>query len=183
MQTELSLCFTEPSNPEEQYLQESSELQLKYLATRLIKNVLNSALNVMDGQNQANSSDCLSESRDVTNRPSKEKSCECKVCQHSAVAGRDGLKGEEEKVQQGKNGRGVEEETDCKKVNGEVRSRGSRQEKVPDICCHSAYWHDNTPSLDNFLDFLQGTPGEKLINLWMDIEKLKVLQHKERKDR
>lgn len=191
-QTELNLCFTEPSagNREEQYLQESSsqnaefsELQLKYLATRLIKNVLNNALNVIDGQNQANISDCLSKSRDLTNCTSKEKSCECKVCQHSAVEGRDRLKGKKEKVQEGKNGKGVEEKTHCKKENREVRSRGSGQEKMSDICCHGTCWHDNTPGLDNFKDFLQGTPGEKLINLWMDIEKLKIIQHREWKDR
>lgn len=191
-QTDLSLCCKEQSadNQEEQYLQESSsqsaessELQRKYLATRLIKNVLNNALNVIAGQNQANISDCPSKSRDLTNCTSKEKCCECKVCQHSAVGGRDRSKGKKEKVQEGKNGKGVEDKTDCKKMNREVRSRVSPQEEMPDICCHSACWHDNTPGLDNFKEFLQGTPGEKLINFWMDIEKLRIIQHRERKDR
>lgn len=187
-QTEL----TEPlnGNPKEQYLQESSsqnvessELQLEYLATRLIKNVLNNALNVVDGQSQANISDCLSKLRDQTNCISKEKSCECKVCQRSAVGGRDTLKEKEEKVQVGESGKEVDEKTDWGKENREVGSRGPGQENMPDICCHGACWHDNRPSLDNFKEFLQGTPGEKLINLWMDIEKLKIIEHSERKGR
>ncbi|CAJ1061447.1 regulator of G-protein signaling 22 isoform X1 [Xyrichtys novacula] len=39
------------------------------------------------------------------------------------------------------------------------------------------------PGLDEFKEFLQGTPGEKLLNLWMDIERLKTTQNRERKKR
>ncbi|CAK6967144.1 LOW QUALITY PROTEIN: regulator of G-protein signaling 22 [Scomber scombrus] len=39
------------------------------------------------------------------------------------------------------------------------------------------------PGLDEFKEFLRGTPGEKLLNLWMDIERLKAIQHRERKNR
>ncbi|KAM8871097.1 regulator of G-protein signaling 22 isoform 2-T3 [Spinachia spinachia] len=39
------------------------------------------------------------------------------------------------------------------------------------------------PGLDEFKDFLRGRQGEKLLNLWMDITRLKATQTQERKNR
>uniref|UniRef100_A0A3B4TX54 Regulator of G protein signaling 22 n=1 Tax=Seriola dumerili TaxID=41447 RepID=A0A3B4TX54_SERDU len=160
-------------NSERQHLQESSgrdfessQLQLEYLAAGVVKQVLNNALKVMDHQRQQNISGCFSKSVDQTHCTSTDKPCECKVCQHSPNGGRERLEGKKEKVQEGKR-----------------RSRDTDHENVPDICCHGSCCQGNRPGLDAFKEFLRGTPGEKLINLWMDIEKLKATQHRERKNR
>ncbi|XP_071324292.1 regulator of G-protein signaling 22 isoform X2 [Trachinotus anak] len=190
-QIEQRLCFTEPSagSSERQHLKEyrrmdfdSSQLQLEYLAARVVKQVLNNTLNLVDHQSQENISDCFSKTGDQAHCTKTEKSCEYEVCQHSANGGRERLEGKRQKVQEGKSGSRVEEKTEWDK-SMEMRSRGINQENVPDIRCHGSCCQDNRPGLDAFKEFLRGTPGEKLINLWMDIEKLKVIQHKERKDR
>ncbi|XP_040899864.1 regulator of G-protein signaling 22 [Toxotes jaculatrix] len=179
-QTELRLCFTEPSagNSKMKYLTESSsqnfessELQLEYLAARVVKQVLNNALNVMGDQSQDSISDCTS----------TEKSCECNVCRHSSNGGRERLNGKKEKVQEGK--RGSEAKTEWHQKNREVGRTGTDQESIPDICCHGTCCQYNRAGLDKFKEFLRGTSGEKLYNLWMDIEKLKAVQHRERKNR
>lgn len=191
-QTELSLYFTAPSagNSEEQHLRESSsynyessELQLESLAAKVVKQVLNNALNVMDGQSQPSTSDCFSKSGDQTNCSSTDRSCECKVCQRSADGGRERLEGKKEKVQEGKRGSEVEEKTEWLKKNWEVGRRGTDQENVLDICCHGTCCQGNRPGLDEFKEFLRGTAGEKLLHLWMDIERLKATQNRERKNR
>uniref|UniRef100_A0AAQ4PQT7 RGS domain-containing protein n=1 Tax=Gasterosteus aculeatus aculeatus TaxID=481459 RepID=A0AAQ4PQT7_GASAC len=41
----------------------------------------------------------------------------------------------------------------------------------------------STPGLDEFKDFLRGRQGEKLLNLWMDITRLKATRTQERKSR
>ncbi|XP_023667915.2 regulator of G-protein signaling 22 isoform X1 [Paramormyrops kingsleyae] len=43
--------------------------------------------------------------------------------------------------------------------------------------------HDSNYGLEEFKSFLQGTPGEKLFYLWMDIERLKTLQNQHSKNR
>ncbi|XP_028983866.1 regulator of G-protein signaling 22 [Betta splendens] len=165
----------EPSS----HIAEASELQLKDLASRLSNNVLKNALNVMAGQSQANKSDCLS--KDQTNCINKEKSCECKVCQPSVNGGM--FKGKTAILQEDKTGNEVEGMMDRDKANRAGGSWVSAQQNVPDSCCRGAGWHDRKPGLDKFKKFLQGTSGEKIINLWMDIEKLKIVQHRERKNR
>uniref|UniRef100_A0A3B4XAZ8 RGS domain-containing protein n=1 Tax=Seriola lalandi dorsalis TaxID=1841481 RepID=A0A3B4XAZ8_SERLL len=128
----------------------------------MVKQVLNNALKVMDHQRQQNISGCFSKSVDQTHCTSTDKPCECKVCQHSPNGGRERLEGKKEKVQERKRG-----------------SRDTDHENVPDICCHGSCCQGNIPGLGAFKEFLRGTPGEKLINLWMDIEKLKATQHRE----
>ncbi|XP_041799266.1 regulator of G-protein signaling 22 [Chelmon rostratus] len=137
----------------------------------------------MDGQSQANTSDCSSRSGQQTNRASTDRSCECKVCQHSADGGRQRLKEKKEKVQEGKRWSSVGEKTEWLKKSWEVGCRGTDQENVLDICCHGTCCYGNRPGLDEFKEFLRGTPGEKLFNLWMDIERLKATQNRERKNR
>lgn len=191
-QTELGLYFTAPSagNSREQHLKESSgqshkssELHLEYLAAEVVQRVLNNALNTMDGQSQAHTSDGLSKSGDQTNCSSTGRSCECKVCQQSADGGRERLEGKKEKVREDERGSRVEEKTEWLKKNRVVERRGTDQENVLDICCHGTCCHGNRPGLDEFKEFLRGTPGEKLLNLWMDIERLKATQNRERKNR
>ncbi|XP_042278669.1 regulator of G-protein signaling 22 [Thunnus maccoyii] len=181
---ELSLYFTESSAAagEEQHLKESSslnyessELQLEYLAAKVVKQVLKDAVVMVDGQRRANT-------RDLTNCTT-DTSSECKGCQYSADEDRERLEGKKEKVQEAKRGSGREEKAEWDKKNREVGSRGTDQETVLDMCCHGTCYHDNRPGLDEFMEFLRGTPGEKLLNLWMDIERLKATQHRERKNR
>ncbi|KAK2844123.1 hypothetical protein Q5P01_010782 [Channa striata] len=191
-QTKLSFCFREPAAviPQEKYVKEpssqnfeSSELELNNLATQVIKQVLNNALNTMGSQSQANISDCPSKSTGQTNCTSKEKSCECKVCQDSADGGRKGLEGQKGKVQEGNSRSGVEGRKEWDKKNREMGSRGTGQDEVPDNCFHGTCWHENSPGLEEFKTFLRETPGQKLINLWLDIEKLKSMQHREQNNR
>ncbi|XP_062278372.1 regulator of G-protein signaling 22 [Scomber scombrus] len=180
--SELSLYFTEPSAAagEEHHLKESSsldyessDLQLEYLAAKVVKQVLKDAAVMVDGQSRTNT-------KELTNCTSTDRSCDC---QHSADEGRERLEGKKEKVQEGKGGSGREEKTEWHKNNREVGSRGAYREMVLDLCCHGSCCRDNRLGLDEFKEFLRGTPGEKLLNLWMDIERLKAIQHRERKNR
>uniref|UniRef100_A0A3P9DII3 RGS domain-containing protein n=1 Tax=Maylandia zebra TaxID=106582 RepID=A0A3P9DII3_9CICH len=66
------------------------------------------------------------------------------------------------------------------KKDQEEGSRATNQEDVPYTCCNDTGFYG---SLDKFREFLQGTSGEKLLNLWMDIERLKAARDKERKHR
>ncbi|XP_070690893.1 regulator of G-protein signaling 22 [Pempheris klunzingeri] len=157
---------------------ESSDLQLESLAARVVKEVLNNALNVMDGQSQANT-DCFSQ----TNCTSTDGSGGSEVCQRSADGSRERLVWNKDKVQEGKRGSGVEEKTEWFKKNWEVGRKGTDQENVLHICCYGSCCRGNRPGLDDFKEFLRGTPGEKLLNLWMDIERLKATQNKEQKSR
>ncbi|XP_051261160.1 regulator of G-protein signaling 22 isoform X2 [Dicentrarchus labrax] len=189
--TQMSPYVTAPSagSSEEPHLRESriqnyesSELQLEYLAAEVVEQVLNNALNVMDSQSQANTSDCFSKPGDQTNCTSTDRFCECRVYQH-ADGDRERLEGKKEKVQEGKRGSGVEEKTQWFTKNGKVGSRGTDQENALDICCHGNCCHGNRLGLDGFKEFLRGTPGEKLLSLWIDIERLKATQNRERKNR
>ncbi|XP_067365731.1 regulator of G-protein signaling 22 [Channa argus] len=78
---------------------------------------------------------------------------------------------------------GVEGRTEWDKKNREMGGRGPGQDKVPDICFHCACWHENRRDLEEFKEFLRETPGQKLINFWIDIEKLKSIQHRVQKNR
>ena len=57
------------------------------------------------------------------------------------------------------------------------------KKKVFDICCQGVYFYDGRQGLDEFKEFLKDTPGERVLHLWMDIERLTSTQHWERKDR
>ncbi|XP_070823015.1 regulator of G-protein signaling 22 [Chaetodon trifascialis] len=135
----------------------------------------------MDGQSQANTSDCSSRSRQQTNCASTDRSCERKARQHSADGGRQRMKGK--KVQEGKRQSREGEKTEWFEKDWEVGRRGTDQENVLDICRHGTCCHGNRLGLDEFKEFLRGTSGEKLFNLWMDIERLKATRDRERKNR
>lgn len=75
------------------------------------------------------------------------------------------------------------EQTDCCTLQSEAPGGRQGQKNVPynssyGICCHGSRL-----SLDDFKEFLQGRPGEKTFNLWMDIERLRSVQNRERKNR
>uniref|UniRef100_A0A3Q1ESA8 RGS domain-containing protein n=1 Tax=Acanthochromis polyacanthus TaxID=80966 RepID=A0A3Q1ESA8_9TELE len=140
-------------------------------------------MNVMNSQSQENTSECLSKSAHQTHCSSTDKPCECKVYQHSADQDRERLEEKVEKVQHDARGSEWEEKTDWEKKNREVESRGAYQQNVLDMCCHGTCCYGNRPGLDEFKEFLRGTPGEKILNLWLDIERLKATQHRERKNR
>lgn len=162
---------------------ECSELQLEHLAATVVKQVLNNALSVMNGQCQANTHDCSCKSGEQTNCTSAVQSCKSKVCLNSADGHKERMGRRQEKVQQDERGAGVEERTELLKMNWEVERGGRDQENILDICCQGNYCYGIRQSLDEFKDFLRGTPGEKLFNLWMDIERLKSTQSRERKNR
>ncbi|XP_060937860.1 regulator of G-protein signaling 22 [Limanda limanda] len=176
-------------SPEMQYLKESRgqsfesvEAQMEDLAAKIVKQVLNNALRVMTDESQGKISDCFNKSAEQTNCTSKEeKLCEC-VCQHSANGGREPLEGIQAKVPEDKTVNTVEEKTEWDKRNREVGSWDKDRGNVCDIGCHVNCCLDNRPGLDEFREFLRGTPGEKLIHFWMDIEKLNSVQP-ERKNR
>uniref|UniRef100_A0A3Q1B4K3 RGS domain-containing protein n=2 Tax=Amphiprion ocellaris TaxID=80972 RepID=A0A3Q1B4K3_AMPOC len=140
-------------------------------------------MNVMNSQSQENTSECLSKSGHQTHCTNTDKPCECKVYQHSADQDRERLEEKVGKVQHDARGSEWEEKTDWEKKNREVESRGAYQQNVLDICCHDTCCYGNRPGLDEFKEFLRGTPGEKILNLWLDIERLKATQHRERKNR
>uniref|UniRef100_A0A3Q0R129 RGS domain-containing protein n=1 Tax=Amphilophus citrinellus TaxID=61819 RepID=A0A3Q0R129_AMPCI len=174
-QRELSLCFSglSANAHKETCLNETSSQvshspqQLEYLAVQVTEQMLKDAVDVMDGQRQAHTFECF-------NKPgATDRSCECKVIQHS---NREGMEGEKEGSQSGKRG------CECDKKDWEVGSGGANQEDVLYICCHGTSCYSSRPVLDEFREFLQGTPGEKLLNLWMDIERLKATRDKERKN-
>ncbi|XP_030605107.1 regulator of G-protein signaling 22 isoform X2 [Archocentrus centrarchus] len=175
-QRELSLCFSglSANAHKETCLNETSSQvshspqQLEYLAVQVTEQMLKDAVDVMDGQTQAHTFECF-------NKPgATDRSCECKVIQHS---NREGMEGEKEGSKSGKRG------CECDKKDWEVGSGGANQEDVLYICCHGTSCYSSRPVLDEFREFLQGTPGEKLLNLWMDIERLKATRDKERKNR
>uniref|UniRef100_A0A3P8SDG8 Regulator of G protein signaling 22 n=1 Tax=Amphiprion percula TaxID=161767 RepID=A0A3P8SDG8_AMPPE len=112
---------------------------------------------------------CLSKSGHQTHCTNTDKPCECKVYQHSVDQDRERLEEKVGKVQHDARGSEWEEKTDWEKKNREVESRGAYQQNVLDICCHGTCCYGNRPGLDEFKEFLRGTPGEKILNLWTPI--------------
>lgn len=170
-QTEVTLRSTGPSADHrvEQNLKESSsqildsfKQQLEYVAAKVVKQVLRDTVEVMDGQSLANTSACFSQPGDQTDCASEED--------------RERLESNKEKGQDGR-------KAEWDKTSRELHSGVTHQENVCDICCYGACCHGNRPGLDEFKEFLRGTPGEKLLNLWMDIERLKATRCRERKTR
>lgn len=152
---------------------ESSELQLESLATTVVQQVLNSALtDLLTVSKSGEQTDCTSEAE----------SWECKAFLHAADRCRGKSGAREEKVQEEERGARVEQRTKGFKTCWEVGSSGTCHENVLDMCCHGIC-HQGRPGLDEFKEFLRGTLGEKLFNLWMDIERLRSTHNRERKNR
>ncbi|XP_063340860.1 regulator of G-protein signaling 22 [Pelmatolapia mariae] len=177
-QTELGVCSGLSSVGKEKHLKEISSLashspeqHLEYLAVQVTEQVLKDTMNVTDGPNQADTWECFSKSGDQANCSSTDRSCKCDLNRH---LNRGRLEGEKERSQRDKRGCGWD------KKDQEEGSRATNQEDVPYTCCNDTGFYG---SLDKFREFLQGTSGEKLLNLWMDIERLKATRDKERKHR
>ncbi|XP_068178841.1 regulator of G-protein signaling 22 isoform X2 [Antennarius striatus] len=162
---------------------ESPEKELEYVAAGVVKQVLNNTLNLMNGQSLANTTHCFSMSGEWTNHSSTDESFESKGYQRSADEDRDRLDSKKEKVQESMKGRGVGEKTNMFGKNWEVGSACTGQEHILDICYYGTCCHVSRLGLDEFKVFLRGTQGEKLFHLWMDIERLKTTQSRERKTR
>ncbi|KAM3873488.1 regulator of G-protein signaling 22 [Diretmus argenteus] len=167
---------------------ESNDVPLEKLAAKVVKQVLKDAVETMNGCSRTNTSDSFSRSRDgVTAFTNADGSFKGQVCPYSAVEGRGRERPEEEKErgQEGKKkgrGEGERAEGNEEKSKG-VRSGGSDEENAPDVCYHGACFHGSRRGLNEFKEFLRGTSGEKLLHLWMDIERLKATQHREQKNR
>ncbi|XP_056901429.1 regulator of G-protein signaling 22 isoform X2 [Takifugu flavidus] len=154
----------------------SVELQHECLVSTVDSRVFNNAETVMEGPNQTTASADVSRSAEQTACTGPPGPCEC---QAPAVGCRETLEGREGKVQEGTGGVRVEERAQ----RLEAGSGGLGQKNAPYICFYGICCHGSRPGLDDFKEFLHGRPGEKTFNLWMDIERLKLVQNRERKNR
>lgn len=154
----------------------SVELQHECLVSTMDSRVFNNAETVMEGPNQTTASADVSRSAEQTACTGPPGPCEC---QAPAVGCRETLEGREGKVQEGMGGVRVEERAQ----RLEAGSGGPGQKNAPYICFYGICCHGSRPGLDDFKEFLYGRPGEKTFNLWMDIERLKLVQNRERKNR
>lgn len=154
----------------------SVELQHECLVSTMDSRVLNNAETVMEGPNQTTPSADVSRSEEQTACTRPPGPCEC---QAPAVGFSETLEGREGKVQEGTGGVRVEERAQ----RLEAGSGGPGQKNAPYICFYGICCHGSRPGLDDFKEFLHGRPGEKTFNLWMDIERLKLVQNCERKNR
>lgn len=175
-------------NPQDEHVTDSSsqtnnssKVQLELLAATVVKKVLHNSLTVMDGQCLANISESFSLSGDNAYCSSTIKSCECNIFLQSPTGVQDREKMREEKVQKDKR-HTVEEKTELENKNWKEEEGGRRKKTVFD-CCHGILCHSSRLDLDEFKEFLRGTQGEKMFSLWMDIERLKCTQNRQRKNR
>ncbi|KAM4580377.1 regulator of G-protein signaling 22 [Odontesthes bonariensis] len=165
----LSLGVSGPSADirEELHLRESScrmfaspEQQLEYLED---------VVDMVDGQKLANTSEGASKS-------GYQPSCTTRDKKHSEGA-------DSKTVPDGTRGIITEKKKEWDEKNRKVGSRATNQENPLDMCWHGTCCHGKRCGLDEFKEFLQGTQGRKLFDLWLDIERLKTIQQSERKNR
>ncbi|KAF7650882.1 hypothetical protein LDENG_00119300 [Lucifuga dentata] len=156
---------------------DSTNLLLEHLASTVVKQAIENAVMLVNGCSQANTCNCSNKSAEQqTNHCSHTgRFPERKARRYSA--------GERGKVREGKSRSEQEEKTDGEKKNEGVGRWGTDRESFLDICHHGTCCYGCRPGLDEFREFLQGMPGEKLLGLWMDIERLKATEHSERKKR
>ncbi|XP_055019838.1 regulator of G-protein signaling 22 [Boleophthalmus pectinirostris] len=164
---EPSYNLTEPLaiSCEESRSNDSTKFELECLAATLVKQVLNAAIRMMSGHNQANTSTCCnkSEKQQIDDCIAIDCSTESKV-QLRSPAKDHGPQERDDHSRKDFNEMGARQD---QWNNGQdVGSRGNCGKR----------W-----SL--FKEFLKGTPGEGLLHLWMDIERMKVTEVLERKKR
>ncbi|XP_077430992.1 regulator of G-protein signaling 22 isoform X2 [Vanacampus margaritifer] len=145
--------------------EEASERYLQDLAARVVQQVVVDAVFILTAQRQGSTNDltgwtetdkngkCIHSVDENTKEPREE--CQ-KWSQENEM-----LDGDKTKVSEG--------------------SWSSDLETVLDVCCHGTCHLGNQPGMDDFKEFLRCTPGGRLLNLWMDIERLKTI-NRERKD-
>ncbi|KAK7930671.1 hypothetical protein WMY93_007066 [Mugilogobius chulae] len=144
-----------------------TKFELESLAATVVKQVLNAAIRIMSGHNQTNTSTCFkkSEKQQINDPPALDCSPGSKV-QLSSPAKHQDLQEKDDPSRKARNETGASRE---RWENGQdVGSRGN--------CSIGKRW-----SL--FKEFLKGTPGEGLLHLWMDIERMKATEVCERKNR
>ncbi|XP_076004555.1 regulator of G-protein signaling 22 [Genypterus blacodes] len=163
---------------------DSSNQPLENVAARVVKLAIGNAVKLMDEFNKANTGDSFRELGDQTNCWTHTRSFpESKVSHGSVGENTESIEEKKENVPEDEIGSEEEGKTDEYKKNEELGSRGTDQESVLDICYHGACCYGSRLGLDEFKEFLQGTAGEKLLSLWMDIERLKTTQRREWKNR
>lgn len=144
----------------------------------MVKQALNNSLTIMDGQCHSNTSGCFNLSGDdACSALTVTESWEHNGCLRSASGVQGGLKVRDDVVREDERHSGTDEKMELQQRKWRVEGRGSHQENNLD-CCHSS-----RPGLDHFKEFLRGTQGEKILNLWMDIERLRCTQNRQRKHR
>lgn len=154
----------------------SCELQHECLVSTLGSQVFSNAGTVMDCRNHTNIPADVSRSAEQTDCSSAPGLCECRA---PAADCRETLGRREGKVQEDTGV--VREEERPRRL--EAWSGGPGQKNEPYNCSYGICCHGSRLGLDDFKEFLQGRPGEKTFNLWMDIERLKSAQNRERKNR
>ncbi|XP_028326368.1 regulator of G-protein signaling 22 [Gouania willdenowi] len=147
-------------SPDQILVLDCLEEQLEEVAAKAFKEVLEPTTDIIT-QTQANTSESFRLPGDQTNYCSTEKPRECQVYQVSEKANGERLMGKNDLYQD---------------VNQASDSAGKTR-------CDGVSYYGDWISLDDFKEFLQGTPGEKLVNLWIDIERVKAIHSSARKSR
>ncbi|XP_061772525.1 regulator of G-protein signaling 22 isoform X2 [Nerophis ophidion] len=137
------------------------------LAAEVVQHVIEDAVYMLTAQSQANTTHPSQNAN--TNR-----CCKCK-------GGLEDEKKKKENFQECQKWSGDKIQLECDKTMSE-RSWSREWETVFDVCCHGTCCQGNKPAIDGLKEFLQGTPGGKLLNLWFDIERLKTITNSERKN-
>ncbi|XP_054638052.1 regulator of G-protein signaling 22 [Dunckerocampus dactyliophorus] len=159
---------TSAPSGDKQLQEEVSELHVDHLAEEVVKRVIEDALSMLTAQSQANATH-------LTHNTNTDRCCKCK-----AWSGAFDEK-QEEHFQEFQRSSGWKVQRECEKTLSEGRwSRGLETDL--DICCYGTCCQGNKPGIDGLKEFLRGTPGGKLLNLWLDIERLKTIQNGERKN-
>lgn len=135
---------------------------------------LNEALTAMDGPERANAGDPSPRPGEEAKRCRGDGRLQCKVYQDASAEAQDEALGK--KFPEGSGSR-----TGAEKAEGEEPERAERAE--PPGRGPGGGRHGNGLGLDDFKAFLRGTAGDKLLNLWMDIERLRSTGRVERKNR
>ncbi|KAM9798385.1 regulator of G-protein signaling 22 [Neosynchiropus ocellatus] len=163
-----------PRSADKQELTDLSDEQLEGLAQSIVEQVLQDVLAMMNEEAEANKPA-------LTQRGDPDGSCESKVCQCSPDREHEELK-QNGKGHDDPHTSGREEKPEWGKTDKVLDSGGSDKERLLGICCHDTCCHDGRPGLDEFKKFLCGTSGDKILNLWLDIERLNGIKHSERKE-
>ncbi|XP_021177155.2 regulator of G-protein signaling 22 [Fundulus heteroclitus] len=147
----------------------AADKQLKYLADRVVNQVLKDAVNMLHRERWAETSERVSKSGHQSNL--------------SRTGNQDNIRLDREKetfinavMRRRAMPAGVEKSSE---MGGKVTNKTNAVVLGwQDSCCYG-----NRPGFNEFKEFLRGTTGEKLLNLWMDVERLRAMPHNERKNR
>ncbi|XP_077382326.1 regulator of G-protein signaling 22 [Festucalex cinctus] len=147
------------ASQEKQLHEEASERYLQDLAARVVQQVVDDAVHMLAAQRQGSTYDltgCTNTDKNGKCIPSVDENTkeQCEECQKLSRRN---------------------EILDGDKTKMPERSWSSDLETVLDVCCHGTCHLGNQPGMDDFKEFLRGRAGGRLLNLWMDIERLKTI--------